>query len=321
MKVLDSSAVHGDPNVAICGDDNQMLTITLQPTQSIIVQPGCMMWCEEGIHHEVSTGSLSSALTRACCANEDMFRVQWGQRSSDTSKDFSHTVANLRDGRLGSTDGILCDSKEGGRDQLGQPRESAGMDPDLQFSVERAGRRGGGTVGKAVFGGQGLFLCTIRGRGLVFLNGSGTIVEKNLQAGETIIVDQNAVLAWASSVNFSYRFVHNFGMMCCGGEGFANTTLTGPGYVILQSVTTPAGAQANPLSCVVCLCFLLFFIVFSGASTFIGSVATHELDDENRPSTLQSLENEETGDYGRRLLQNLTYEVGRRVLQNFTIFS
>jgi len=331
MQLIDSSAVHSDPNIAICGDDNQMLTITLKPGQSIIAQPGCMMWCEEGIDHEVSTGGLSNALTRACCANEDLFRVHWVNQAG-TDKKISLTSSQ-----------ILMVGQEGGQNTFVVPKRvvainldshgnelvfssgafMAGMDPNLEFSVERTGRKGGGTVGKAVFGGQGLFLCTIRGRGLVFLNGSGTIVEKTLQAGETIVVDQNAVLAWASSVNFGYRIVRNFGMLCCGGEGLANTTLTGPGQVILQSVTTPASQQANPIGCVVCLIWVVLVFACFVIPALSAGAAAFEVEEnaQSESADREQIMNENAGITGRRLLQNLTYEVGRRMFQNFTMFA
>lgn len=326
MKVLDSSAVHGNPNIAISGADNQVLTMTLAPNQSILSQPGCMMWCEEGINHEVSVGAMSSALTRMFCSEEDLFRVHWINQSRVPQKISltSSAIVTVGGGEKDPGVSMVVPKKvvainldeHGNELVFASGAFMAAMDPNLEFSVKRnRGGRGGGMVGKTLLGGQGLFLCTVRGRGYVFLNGSGTIVEKNLQAGETIIVDQNAVLAWASRVNFGYRFVHNMGMMCCGGEGFANTTLEGPGYVILQSVTTPASAQANPLGLLMC-CIPFILFIFCFISPIVSAITAIEVE-ENEPHQETSPFDEAS----RRLLQNLTYEAGRRLLQNFTMFT
>jgi len=328
MKVLDSSAVHGNPNIAISGEDNQLLTLTLAPNQSIVSQPG-MMWCEEGINHEVSVGGLSSALTRMCCSDEDLFRVHWINQSHTPQKISLTSSQVVTVGGSDDTPGtslvipkrVVAINLDNHGNELvfSSGAFMAAMDPNLEFSVRRQTRnKGGGVVGKTLLGGQGLFLCTVQGRGLVFLNGAGTIVEKNLQAGETIIVDQNAVLAWASSVNFGYRIVHSMGMACCGGEGLANTTLEGPGFVILQSVTTPASQQANPLACLICCGMVVCMFLFFGSS--FGGILLGEKEAEENEGP-PSLMNEEEDGMGRRLLQNLTYEVGRRLLQNFTIFA
>lgn len=330
MTVLDSSAVHGDPNIAITGGDNQMLTITLAPGKSFVAQPGCMMWCEEGIHHEVASGGLSNALTRACCAGEDLFHVHWVNEAQIPQK-ISLTQSQISS--VGQEQGAISVvipkrviavnlDNHGNQIKFTSGAFMAAMDPNLEFNVERVGRQGGRTVGKAVFGGQGLFLCTARGKGMVFLSAYGTVLEKNLQAGETIVVDQSAVVAWADSVQFGYRFVHNFGMMVCGGEGLSNTTLTGPGFVILQSTTTPAAQQANPLGLVICAIWCCIFVTcFIGPA--IGGVMGAAFEEEHdAPGQVQPpFWGDATGESGRRLVQNLTYEVGRRLLQNFTLFA
>jgi uncharacterized protein (AIM24 family) len=42
---------------------------------------------------------------------------------------------------------------------------------------------------------------------------------KVLGAGEKIVVDQDSVLAWASTVTLTFRRAGSCCTMCCGGEG------------------------------------------------------------------------------------------------------
>lgn len=70
----------------------------------------------------------------------------------------------------------------------------------------------------------------------VFLASTGTIVQKVLAEGETIIVDTNCVLAFAQSCKMDLKRAGNVVGMVGGGEGIFNTTITGPGLVIVQSM-------------------------------------------------------------------------------------
>merc|ERR1712046_324369 len=54
-------------------------------------------------------------------------------------------------------------------------------------------------------GGQGLFLNTLHGNGMVFLNAGGTVLTKVLHDGEEIVVDPHAVLAFERTVKMSIR--------------------------------------------------------------------------------------------------------------------
>lgn len=65
---------------------------------------------------------------------------------------------------------------------------------------------------------------------------SGTIIQKVLEQGETIIIDSNCVLAFAQSCKLDVRRAAGIVGMIGGGEGIFNTTLTGPGLVLVQSM-------------------------------------------------------------------------------------
>ena len=70
---------------------------------------------------------------------------------------------------------------------------------------------------------------------IAFLNAGGTIVFKNLKAGEAITVDSGSIVGFEDSADLGMRFNGGFGTCFCGGEGCFSATLTGPGKVYLQS--------------------------------------------------------------------------------------
>lgn len=84
--------------------------------------------------------------------------------------------------------------------------------------------------------GTGLVRQKLEGNGTAFLAATGTIVQKILEPGETIIVDTNCVLAFAESCKLDLRRAAGIVGMIGGGEGIFNTTLTGPGLVLVQTM-------------------------------------------------------------------------------------
>jgi len=87
------------------------------------------------------------------------------------------------------------------------------------------------------FGGMGIARQGITGTGTVFLEAGGVVLTKVLAAGEVLVVDTDSIVAFQETVILNVRLQSSVGMCCLGGEGCFNTTLTGPGLVILQSMS------------------------------------------------------------------------------------
>ncbi|PIE57852.1 MAG: TIGR00266 family protein [Desulfobulbus propionicus] len=91
-------------------------------------------------------------------------------------------------------------------------------------------------IGTALFGGEGFIMQQLDGNGLAFVHAGGTIVEKELAAGETMRVDTGCLVALTQTVGYDIEFVGNVKSAIFGGEGFFFATLHGPGHVWLQSL-------------------------------------------------------------------------------------
>jgi len=85
-------------------------------------------------------------------------------------------------------------------------------------------------------GGLSFILQELKGGEWSFLSAMGTVITRELQPGEEIIVDTNSILAMTGAIEIDVRSVGDCGAMCCAGEGAFNTVLTGPGKVWLQSM-------------------------------------------------------------------------------------
>ena len=78
-----------------------------------------------------------------------------------------------------------------------------------------------------------------KGSGTVFLAAGGTILTRELGANEEIIVDSDSIVGFKDSVKLGWRLNGGPLSWCFAGEGCCNLTLTGPGTVILQSMSLP----------------------------------------------------------------------------------
>ena len=69
-----------------------------------------------------------------------------------------------------------------------------------------------------------------------FVHAGGCVVEKQLQAGETLRLDTGCLVAMTPSVNYDIQLVGGVKNTLFGGEGLFLATLTGPGHVWCQSL-------------------------------------------------------------------------------------
>ena len=92
-------------------------------------------------------------------------------------------------------------------------------------------------LGAGFFGGEGFILEKLTGPGTVFIHGGGDFVEFTLQPGEMLQVDTGCIVAFDESVGYDIQMVGGIKTAIFGGEGLFLATMTGPGRVIIQSMT------------------------------------------------------------------------------------
>jgi uncharacterized protein (TIGR00266 family) len=116
-------------------------------------------------------------------------------------------------------------------------------------------------LGAGLLGGEGFILQRLTGPGAVFVHAGGDHVDFNLGPGEMLQVQAGHLVAFEPTVNYDIQMVGSIRTAIFGHEGLFLTTLTGPGRVILQSMTLErlrhelapsehrhAGDEKNPLS-------------------------------------------------------------------------
>lgn len=91
-------------------------------------------------------------------------------------------------------------------------------------------------IGAGLFGGEGFIMQKLSGRGVVFLEFDGHIVEYDLAPGQKIVVDTGYLAAMEATCSVEIQTVPGMKNKLFGGEGFFNTVVTGPGHVWLQTM-------------------------------------------------------------------------------------
>lgn len=92
-------------------------------------------------------------------------------------------------------------------------------------------------LGVGFFGGEGFILEKLTGPGTVFIHAGGDFIEFALGSGEMLQVDTGCIVAFDESVSYDIQMVGGIRSALFGGEGLFLATLTGPGKVIVQSMT------------------------------------------------------------------------------------
>ena len=101
-----------------------------------------------------------------------------------------------------------------------------------------------GRVSSTLFGGEGLVVQKIMGDGIVCLHAGGGLIQRDLKAGASFIVDTGSLVAWTEGIVFEAELSggangRGIGNMLFSGEGLFHSRVTGQGEggtVIMQSM-------------------------------------------------------------------------------------
>ncbi len=219
----------------IYGDDIQFVEIKLDYGETIVAEPGAMMYMDSSIEMDTvfgdgsgkeSSKGLKGILATAgkrVLTGENLFTSTFTNKAPDRkvlafAAPYPGKIipVNLMDfgGQLiCQRDSYLCSAK--------------GIEISIAFQKK---------IGAGLFGGEGFIMQRLMGDGLAFLHAGGTIIKKELAPGEMLKLDTGCLVAFTNGVDYDVQFVGNVKSALFGGEGLFLATLRGPGTVWLQSL-------------------------------------------------------------------------------------
>jgi len=206
----------------ITGDNLQIVTMELQPNEKIFAEAGAMVYMSANMNMQArARGGLMKGLKRAVMGESFFVTEFWPQGGSGLAAFAGNAPGTIKpivlDGNkqfMAQRDAFLCAEN--------------GIMMDIAFQKK---------LSAGFFGGEGFILQRIFGQGTAFIHACGDFVEMDLQPNQTIKVDTGSVVGWDSTVRYDIQRAGNIKTSLFGGEGLFLTILTGPGKVILQSMT------------------------------------------------------------------------------------
>ncbi|HSW49196.1 MAG TPA: TIGR00266 family protein, partial [Bryobacteraceae bacterium] len=208
------------------GDNLQVARVRLKPGQEIFAEAGKMLYKTANVQWESRmTGAglgdkILGALKRKLMG-ESLF---WTYFRSEGPGEVG--FAGSYPGRIQPFD------LAAGRSVIVQRDSFLCAQDSVQVNIEFVKR-----IGAGFFGGEGFILQRLTGPGTALIHGGGDFVEFELAAGEMLQVDTGCVVGFDASVTYDVQLAGGIKTMIFGGEGFFMATLTGPGKVIVQSLT------------------------------------------------------------------------------------
>ena len=222
-----------DIDYRIVGNDMPFVEIELDSGESAVAEAGALMYKDASVQMDTVFGDGSGSDTsladklfaagRRAFTGESLFTTVFTHSGGGKGKvafaaPYPGTVLPLRLSEHGGR--IICQ-----KDSFLAGARGVKLGIFLQKRILTG-----------LFGGEGFIMQQLDGDGWVFVHAGGTLVERDLAAGERIDVDTGCVAAFQPTVSMDVRAVGGIKSMLFGGEGVFLATLTGPGKVWMQSL-------------------------------------------------------------------------------------
>lgn len=205
----------------IVGEPLPVAICDVEAGESLITERGSMSWMTPNMKMETTgNGGLGKMLGRAL-SGESMFQNRYTAQGGPGQIAFASSFpGSIRAFDIGPGREIIC-----------QKSAFLASDPGVELSVYLQRRFGAGLAG-----GEGFIMQRLSGMGTALIEVDGYAVEYNLSPGQQMIVDTGYLAAMSSTCKMEIQTVKGFKNVLFGGEGFFNTVVTGPGFILLQTM-------------------------------------------------------------------------------------
>ena len=216
----------------IYGDDMQIVSIELDPQETVIAEAGSMNWMDTEIKFEAKMGDGSQPdkgifgklldVGKRVLTGESIFLTHFtnegqGKKEVNFAAPYPGSIipldlTSVNGEILCQKDAFLCAAK--------------GTEVSIAFNKR---------LGAGFFGGEGFILQKLKGDGMAFLHAGGTIVEKELN-NASLLIDTGCIVAFTQGLEYDIQRAGNLKSMFFGGEGLFLAKIQGTGKVYLQSL-------------------------------------------------------------------------------------
>lgn len=229
-----NASLSDDIDFEIKGQELQFLEIELDPGESAVAEAGAMVWKDASISMTTVFGDGSGGADggfmgkllgagKRLVTGESLFTTVFTHQGSGKARvafaaPTPGAILPLKLDQYGGT--LICQ-----KDAFLAAAKGVSMGIYFQKKIMTG-----------LFGGEGFIMQRLDGDGWVFTQMGGTVVERELAAGEELHVDTGCLAAMTSTVNFDLVAAGGVKSMIFGGEGAFFARLRGPGHVWIQSL-------------------------------------------------------------------------------------
>lgn len=206
---------------SIQGETLPVVICELESGESMITESGAMAWMSPNMKMETtSNGGIGKAFGRMF-SGENMFQNRYTAQGGNGLIAFASSFpGSIKAFEVGP-----------GRDYIFQKKTFLAGEKGIDISVHFQKKFASG-----LFGGEGFILQKISGRGIVFAEFDGHIVEYDLKSGQQIVIDTGYLAAMDATCQIDIQTVPGLKNVVFGGEGIFHTVVTGPGRIWLQTM-------------------------------------------------------------------------------------
>jgi uncharacterized protein (TIGR00266 family) len=208
----------GGSPYSIVGYETQAVSVQLDTGRAVLAEPGALLYMRGQVAMSTAMrGGMMQGLQRAL-AGDSFFLAEFsGPGEACFAAPYPGTIHAL---------------PIGPRQWLCQRHSFLCCSPEVAISVAFSRR-----LGYGLFSGEGFILQNLSGQGDALVHAGGHFIRMELAAGERIRIDTGSVVAFEAGIAYDIEFVKGVRNMLFGGEGLFFIVLTGPGTIILQTLS------------------------------------------------------------------------------------
>ena len=187
----------------------------------MITERGSMSWMTPNMRMETTTnGGLGKAFGRLL-AGEALFQNRYTAQGGPGLIAFASSFpGSIRAFEIGPGKELVVQKS-------GFLAAEAGVELSVFFQKK---------LGSGFFGGEGFIMQKLSGQGIAFAEFDGHVVEYELAAGQSLVVDTGYIAAMDATCSMDIVTVPGVKNAFFGGEGLFNTVVSGPGHIWLQTM-------------------------------------------------------------------------------------
>ena len=214
----------------IIGEPMPIVECTLEAGESMVTERGSMAWMTPNLTMATNAGGkgLGKMLGRALMGEsifQNIYTCQGGPGMIAFGSSF--------------TGSIRAYQIEPGRSVIVQKSGFLASEPGVQLSIHFNQKLGAGLLG-----GEGFIMQKLSGQGTAFVEIDGFAVEYALAPGQSLLVNPGNLAVMDETVTMEMQSLKGVKNVLFGGENWFQTKLTGPGKIVLQTMTIAGLAGA-----------------------------------------------------------------------------